>query len=163
MIFFLVMLIVSSYVFYLSMNTIDRNLSGQDDLVNYAGDTKKALLKCTVSDAWYIDGGGKVVERQDASVLELMLEELLLMEEGVPRDSFLEGYEVKTERIASFLVRDDMHFALSCSYLDSYIFISNTAARENEIPECRAASSLSVQVPNGELTEKASIVFYVWL
>ncbi|MGM0510696.1 MAG: hypothetical protein ACQESD_06175 [Thermoplasmatota archaeon] len=84
--FFVFLMIASSLVTvyaFKTNSTIDERLSKAE----YCEDARSAFLSANIPSTGYDTGQG-YVERKDASVRALLLEQIYLEEKGIPRDNF---------------------------------------------------------------------------
>lgn len=143
-IMFLAILLVASALI-LGVSTHLRqaeDVSEFSDLHTLTTRTSNALLGSTVPNASYVDVEGGVIVSKDISVLDMMVEELLLVQSGVPENNF-DGdgrYNHRIAQVLSSLVDEDrFQFELCGRYMDVSVFFgeasgqTDTAARMTEI------------------------------
>ncbi len=143
-IMFLAILLVASTLI-LGVSTHLRqaeDVSEFSDLHTLTTRTSNALLGSTVPNASYVDVEGGVIVSKDISVLDMMVEELLLVQSGVPENNF-DGdgrYNHRITQVLSSLVDEDrFQFELCGRYMDVSVSFgeaggqTDTAARMTEI------------------------------
>jgi hypothetical protein len=120
---FLAILLVAS-VLILGVSTYLKqadDVSEFEELYAMATRTSNALMRSTVPNASYMDIEGNVITSRDISVLDMIVEELLLMKAGVPESSF-EGdgrYNHRILQTLSSLVDEGRYrFELQGGYMD---------------------------------------------
>lgn len=74
--------IISAYSMYPTESAQDRSSFSQ-----YCNDSRRAFLSSTIEETTYRTGEGRV-ERTDLSVRSLLIEEVFLENEGIPRENF---------------------------------------------------------------------------
>jgi hypothetical protein len=113
-----------------------------DDLYTLTERVSNALLRSTVPNASYMDIEGNVIVLKDISVLDMIVEELLLMRTGVPGSSFngTGRYNERIVHVLSSLVDEHRYrFELSGRFMGSSISIGHaqgqteTATKMTEI------------------------------
>ncbi len=115
------MIVASSMIaVYASQYVRDVELSENQGMMDYCRDTCEVVLGATLNSTWYEDINGDIIRRPpgDTTVLNLLLEELYLLDDGVPKDNFALGFEKDMTILARNLVLSNYHFALSTIYDD---------------------------------------------
>ena len=133
-IFFIVMIIASGLIsIYSSQYSKDLELMEREDLQLYTRETAEVVLGATLNSTWYEDISGLIIKKPpgDTTVLSLILEELYLLDDGVPKENFVLGYEQDIKTLIRNLVTSNHHFALQGFYKNEsknecyYMFISD--------------------------------------
>lgn len=141
--FLAILLVASALILGVSTHLRQaEDVSEFSDLHTLTTRTSNALLGSTVPNATYVDVGGGVIVSKDISVLDMMVEELLLVQAGVPENNFDGdgGYNHRIEQVLSSLVDEDrFRFELCGRYVDVSVSFgeasgqTDTAARTTEI------------------------------
>jgi hypothetical protein len=157
--FLAILLVASALVLGVSTHLKQaEDVSEFDDLYTLASRTSNALLGSTVPNASYVDVEGDVIVSKDISVLDMMVEELLLIQAGVPVSSF-EGPGRYNHRIAqtlSSLVEEDrFQFELYGRYMDASVSIGEGSGQGDK------AAKLTEIFPPG-VTQPIQITLSVW-
>ncbi|UCG70893.1 MAG: hypothetical protein JSV09_07825 [Thermoplasmata archaeon] len=133
-IFLIIMIIASSLIYiYSGQFSKDVELTEREDMQSYNRETAEVVLGATLNSTWYEDIEGEIIKKPpgDTTVLYLLLEELYLMDDGVPKYNFVLGYEQDIKILIINLVTPVHHFALSGHFTneskneDYNIFISD--------------------------------------
>jgi len=117
--FLIVMIIASSLVqIYSSQYSKDVDLLESEDMHAYNRETAETVLGATLNSTWYEDKDGQEFTKPpgDTTVLSLILEELYLMDDGVPKENFVLGYEQDIKILIRNLVTLQCHFSLQGFY-----------------------------------------------
>lgn len=117
--FLIVMIIASSLIhIYSNQYSKDVELTDREDMMVYNRDTAEVVLGATLNSTWYIDINSEIVSKPpgDTTVLGLILEELYLMDDGVPKQNFVLGYEHDIKVLMRNLITSNYHFALQGFY-----------------------------------------------
>lgn len=183
-IFLIVMVIASSLIsIYSSQYSKDVELIEREDLQTYNRETTEVVLGATLNSTWYEDINGQIISKPpgDTTVLSLLLEELCLLDDGVPKENFVLGYEQDIKILIRNLVTSNHHFALQGFYKNEStnegyrIFISdivpNYETKEEAIldqtdysqlmPRSNLASTRLTLLMIGKSGD-AEIAFYLW-
>lgn len=182
---FLVIMIMASGLIqvFSSQYSQDVDIIEREDMQAYMRDTAEVVFGATLRSTWYEDAQGQIINKPpgDTTVLNLILEELYLLDNGVPKENFALGYEKDIKILARNLMKSPYHFAMEGRYagednnVASTVFISDTIpdystkdeARLDEtdyaqlIPKSNLAStriSMPMIVKSGE----AEITFSIW-
>jgi hypothetical protein len=141
--FLAILLVASALILGVSTHLRQgEDVSEFDDLYTLTERVSNALLRSTVPNASYTDIEGNVIVLKDISVIDMIVEELLLMKTGVPESSFngTDRYNERIAQVLSSLVDEDRHrFELSGRFLGSSISFGHaqgqteTAAKVTEI------------------------------
>jgi hypothetical protein len=182
---FLVIMIVaySLITVYAASHSKDVELEERQDMMEYARECAEVVLGATLSYTWYEDIQGRIIEKPpgDTTVLTLILEELYLMDFGVPEENFALGYEKDIKTLTRNLVASSYHFAILGHYLNEsanaehIIFISDiipdyTTKTEasldgtdytQSMPRSNLASC-EIVMPLIDKGEDAKITFSLW-
>ncbi len=141
--FLAILLVASALILGVSTHLKQaEEVSEFSDLYALTTRTSSALLGSTVPNASYVDIEGRVIVSKDISVLDMMMEELLLVQSGVPESNF-DGdgrYNHRIIQVLSSLVDEDrFRFELYGRYMDVSVSFgetsdqTDTAARTTEI------------------------------
>lgn len=159
-IMFLAILLVASALI-LGVSTHLRqaeDVSEFSDLHALTARTSNALLGSTVPNASYVDVEGSVIVSKDISVLDMMVEELLLMQAGVPEDNF-DGngsYNHRIAQVLSSLVDEDrFQFELRGRYLNVSVSFGGASGQADT-----AARMTEIFVP--DVTQPIQITLSIW-
>jgi hypothetical protein len=129
-----------------------------DDLHKYTVRLASAVLGSTVPNASYMDIEENEIVRVDASVLDMIIEELLLLQADVPAYNF-EGegrYNERVSSVLSSLLDEDRYgFTLSGGYLEKTLLIGQASP----LSERSAHTTEIFQL--GE-TEPITITLTIW-
>jgi hypothetical protein len=115
LIFFVLMMIASSVIFvYSTMLSQSQDISEREEMRIYAENTRDVVMDATLNETWYEDINGEIIRKPpgDTTIRNLILEEMLLMNSGVPRENFMLGYEKDIKLILNKLMRSGYHYAL---------------------------------------------------
>ncbi len=96
--FFVFLIIASSIISAYAVYPLD-DFNQRRDLSRHCEESRKAILSATVKETGYVNRNGEHVIRQDISVRHLLLEQLYLEENGVPRENF--SYPDDIRRLAN--------------------------------------------------------------
>ncbi|UCE36078.1 MAG: hypothetical protein JSW00_11020 [Thermoplasmata archaeon] len=120
-IFLVIMIIASSLIhIYSSHFSKDVDLIERQDMIIYNRQTAEVVLAATLHSTWYEDINGEIITKPpgDTTVLNLIIEELYLMDDGVPKWNFVMGYEKDIKKLIGNLILSSYHFALQGYYLN---------------------------------------------
>lgn len=132
--FFIIMIVASSLItVYAQEHSKDVELEERQDMMEYARECAEVVLGATLSSTWYEDIQGRKIEKPpgDTTVLTLIVEELYLLDFGVPKENFALGYEKDIKTLTRNLVAGSYHFAMVGYYqnvstnAEHIIFISD--------------------------------------
>jgi hypothetical protein len=128
------------------------------DLYALATRTSNALLGSTVPNASYVGVEGAVIVSRDISVLDMMVEELLLMQAGVPESSF-EGHgrynNLIAQTLSSLVEEDRFRFELHGRYMNNSVSIGEASGQADT-----AAKMTEIYIPG--VTQPIQITLSVW-
>ncbi len=183
--FLVVMIIASSIItVYSSQYSKDVDLTEREDMMVYARDTSEVVLGATLYSTWYEDINSQIIEKPpgDTTVLSLILEELYLLNCGVPKENFVLGYEQDIKILLKNLVTSSHHFALQGYNLNESnkeeyrIFISDIVPDYDSKEEAlQDKTDYSQLMPRGNLatiqmtlpmigtSQDAQISFSLWI
>lgn len=169
---FLIIILLASMIIYTYIAHAFRSqeIISREDMMEYAEETRHALMQSTLNHTWYFDKAGNNISKPPGStnVHYLLLEELSLLDDGVPADNFAEGYEKHINKTARMLIRSGYHYAIHATYTNSetndtnWILISDTINNISELPDERASFSWNASMMKEEQSGSATIVFYIW-
>lgn len=118
-IFLIIMLGASGLVLaYNSHIARDMELADNESMMDYCRNTAASVLGATLNSSWYEDINGDIVTRPpgDTTVLTLILDELYLLDDDLPREHFEMGYERHIRILARNLIISSYHFSLLAAY-----------------------------------------------
>ncbi len=121
-----------------------------------------AVLSSTVPNASYVDSFGNKVTSRDISVRDMIIEELMLLESGIPKQNFEgpEGYNSRILNVSSSLLDEDRFLcALSARYGDQEIIFGRGLPAEDRRGET-AAQTIRIPVP--EVENDITITVHLW-
>ena len=117
--FFIVMLIASTLIFVFSNQAFQtQEVVYREDMMGYAEETGVAIMQSTIYETWYDDINGNRIEKPPGStnINDLLLEELALLDDGVPQKNFEEGYEKDIKTAVDKLIRSGYGYAMQAAY-----------------------------------------------
>lgn len=164
-VFLTIMAVASFLLIGLSESVLEVNdVSSFEDMSTFTRRLAYASLRSTVPNASYSDKQGLEITQRDISVQDMIIQELLLLHEGVPPGNFLglEGFNDRIETILSALAGESPYFyALRGEYREVEILITNSnLVTGEEMPRVEMASYTSQIFLQGEAI---TITLYVWL
>lgn len=153
--FLTIMLVASSLMFsYSASLSKDARHSQAADDISFAQSMLQALLRSDVANASYESNGSVILRGGPVSVEILLLEELSLVEDGVPRASFEGGWNAQVIAIGDSL-SGQRQWSLNASYAEGSYQIGGERGR--------GASAASIEVPMiSGVPGRATITLYVW-
>ncbi len=169
--FFTVMLIASMLIFIFSSQTLQtQEVISREDMMRYTEETREALLQSTVYETWYFDIHGNKIMKPSGStnINELLLEELALLDDGLPRENFEDGYEQDIQRTMDRLVGAGYGYAIEASYTNESngitydIFISRVDSIDDISNRDVATSQWSSPMLNVGKSGGAMIKLSIW-
>jgi hypothetical protein len=179
------MLILSTtFLFFAVMSSQSTESYMRRGMTIYAEETSKALMSSTVPEASYTDKFGTLVDRTQGNTMVeyLLLEELGLMDDGVPTGNF-GGYEGPIKAQANALIVHQYYYALRATYQNntpgaavgvSEIFLTNGYIEEvdgtytpitsmEDVPRLESvAFSWSQPMLSPQKYGKAQLEFVIW-
>lgn len=182
---FLIIMIIASSIITVFADQVSKNaaLSDRDDMMRYARDTSEVVFGATLNSTWYEDEIGNIIFRPpgNAKVMNLVLEELYLLDSGLPWENFALGYERDIRILIRNLVTSGYHFALMGSYTNSgknrryTVFISDIVPEYSSKEEASSDSmDYSKEIPRNNLASvqykqpmigidgEAELTFFLW-
>jgi len=138
------------------------DVSSFQDLHTHATRLTNVVLASTVPNASYVDIHGNHMVRTDISVQDVIIEELVLLHDGVPEENFRghNRYNDRLGQVLSSLVDDDrFSYALSCSYGEKEIVIGDVRPTYSMGIET-SAHTTEISLP-GE-GERITITLFLW-
>jgi hypothetical protein len=182
--FLIIMIVASSLItIFAAQHSRDMEIEERQDMMEYARETAEVVLGATLSSTWYEDIKGRIVEKPpgDTTVMTLILEELYLLDCGVPKENFALGYEKNIKILARNLVASSYHFAIEGYYQNEstnaeyFIFISDIVPDYSTKTEASGDStdytqsmprsnlaSCEIVMPLIDKDEDAQITFSLW-
>jgi hypothetical protein len=136
--FLIIMIVASSLItVYAAQHSKDVELKERQDMMEYARETAEVVLGATLSSTWYEDIQGRIIEKPpgDTTVLTLILEELYLLDFGVPKENFALGYEKDIKTLTRNLVAGFYHFAIMGYYLNESANAANIIFISDIVPD----------------------------
>lgn len=119
MMFFIIMLIASALIFVFSSQAFQtQEVISREDMMTYTEETRSAILQSTIYETHYYDKNDDKIEKPPGStnINGLLLEELALLDDSVPQENFVEGYEKDIKETINRLIRSGYTYALEASY-----------------------------------------------
>ncbi|MFQ5883695.1 MAG: hypothetical protein ACE5IO_01180 [Thermoplasmata archaeon] len=165
-VFLAIMLIASSLLIGLSESVFKVNdVSSFEDMSAFTGRLAYAALGSTVPNASYSDADGEEIIQRDISVQDMIIEELLLLQGGLPAENFggAGRYNDRIEHVFSSLANESPYFyALHGNYHEVEIIIGNSnLTKVQELRRVEKATYVSeIFVPGDD--EPISIILQVW-
>ena len=182
--FLLVMIIASSIIsIYSGQSVRDMEISEQEVTHAYCRETAEVVLGATLNSTWYEDINRNIIIKPpgETKVLSLIMEELYLLDEGVPNKNFVLGYEQDVKTLIRNLITSSYHFALQGHYKNESKYEINTIFISDMVPDYLTKeeakndqSDYSKTMPTGNLvstqlsfpmigkTGEAIITFSIW-
>ena len=117
--FFIVMLIASMLIFIFSTQAFQtQEVISREDMMRYTEETREAILQSTVHETFYYDIYGNEIVKPPGStnINDLLLEELALLDDGVEKENFEDGYENDIKNTMDKLVGTGYDYTLQASY-----------------------------------------------
>lgn len=161
---FLALLLVASSIM-VSFSTSLRqaeDVSSFQDLTVHVSRLTNVLLGSTVPNASYVDIHGDRTVTRDISVQDIIIEELILLHDGIPEENFRghNGYNDRVKEVLSSLADDDrFSYALSCSYGEEDIVIGDTRPTYDMGIETSAYTT-EISVPRE--SDRITITLFLW-
>ncbi len=113
--FFVLMMIASSLIFiYSTLLSQNQDISEREEMRIYGENTRDVIMDATLNETWYEDINGDKIRKPpgDTTIRNLILEEMFLMNSGVPRENFMLGYEKDIKMTFDKLIRSGYHYAI---------------------------------------------------
>lgn len=113
--FFVLMMIASSLIFvYSTLLSQSQDISEREEMRIYGESTRDVIMDATLNETWYEDINGDIIRKPpgDTTIRNLILEEIYLMNSGVPRENFMLGYERDIRITLNKLIRSGYHYAM---------------------------------------------------
>jgi hypothetical protein len=145
--FFIVMMIASTLIFIFSNQAFQtQEVMSREDMMRYTDETREAILQSTVYETWYQDINGNIITRPPGStnINDLLLEELALLDDGVPKEHFKDGFENNITNTMDKLVGTGYNYVLQASYTNE------SSQNTHEIYLSKAGSS--GDIPDRDVT-----------
>ena len=166
-VFLAITLVVSATIFGYSSQifNVEAVVEGEDSF-RYAVESFDALLQSTIDETSYRDISGERVHRVDWMVVDLLLDELRLLSEGVPSSHFRGAGEYNQAIVGGATKLIDtarFGFALFASYGEVGILLSSPhILSRSSLPAERYADSRTVSMKAVGLGGEAVLDFYLW-
>lgn len=169
--FLIIMLLASMIVYtYIADAFRSQEIISYEDMSAYAEETKHALIQSTLNHTWYFDKTGSNISKPPGStnIYDLLLEELSLLDDGVPIDNFADGYEKHINKTARMLIRTGYHYAIYATYTNSetndasWILISDIINNISGLPDERISILWHPPMMKEGQSGNATIAFYIW-
>lgn len=182
---FLVIMIIASSIISIYANQYSKNtdLIARENMMSYARDTSETVLGATLNFTWYEDIEGNKIPKPpgNTKIMNLILEELYLLDWGLPSENFALGYERDISILIRNLVASGYHFALKGTYTninrnkEYVVFISDLVPNYSSKEEAESdTTDYSQLVPKSNLASikytqpifgdggDADIYFFLW-
>ncbi len=121
--FFMIMLILSTaFLFFSTMSADNTDAYLRKEMITYSEEASTALMGSTLPEAYYnttLQNGTDITIKRDhgnTMVEYLLLEELGLLDDGVPQSGFIDGYEGNINELADTLISVRFHYAIHATY-----------------------------------------------
>jgi hypothetical protein len=117
--FFILMLIASSFIFIFSNQAIHtQEVVSREDMIRYTDDTMEAILQSSINYTFYYDINGEKIEKPPGTtnINDLLVEELALLDDGIPKENFTHGYEKDIKNTIDNLVGYGYDYQFEASY-----------------------------------------------
>ncbi len=169
--FLVIMLVAATLIFtytLLALN-IGEVVRNEDDF-RYSREVFDTLLEASVREASYVDLAGNVVTKRDRSVEDLLLDELRLLDDGVPAASFDGAGRYEDALLAEVSAAVDTaryHYALFAAYEgpggSHLVAVSDVGLQTSDsLPAERFAASLTASMLSVGKPGEATLEFYLW-
>jgi hypothetical protein len=165
--FFILMLIASSLIFIFSTQAFQtQEVLSREDMMRYTDDTMEAILQSTINYTWYYDIHGDKIEKTQAgtNIIDLLVEELALLDDGVPKENFTDGYEKDINITIDKLVGTSYDYVLQVSFKNTasdityeILFTSGKDISEREIVTSQWSVPMISSDKPGDVNIKLSI------
>ena len=166
--FFVIMVFASVLVLVSATTAVQERIavSGKD-LVVVAHETRDAYMSATIPVATYRDRSGSVVYLYNYTVLDLLVVELSLIDDGLTQGNFENSGSVNAAILVlgeRFLGEQRYHFAVFGGFGDSSIeLFSQGISGRAVIPFDRVTSSVAASMTAVGKQGQATIELYVWV
>ncbi len=165
--FFVLMLIASTLIFIFSTQAFQtQEVIGREDVMRYTEETMEAILQSTINDTWYYDINDDKIEKPPGStnINDLLAEELALLDDGVPKTNFEDGYEKDIKQTLDKLVGTGYDYTLQASYTNEssaktyeIIIFSEEDVSGRDVITSQWSSPMIESEKTGEIIIKLSI------
>ncbi len=165
--FFILMLIASTLIFIFSTQAFQtQEVIGREDVMRYTEETMEAMLQSTINDTWYYDINDEKIGKPPGStnINDLLAEELALLDDGVPKANFENGYEKDIKQTLDNLVGTGYDYTLQASYTNEssantyeIIIFSEKDVSGRDVITSQWSSSMIDSGKPGEIMIKLSI------
>ncbi|MCK4445328.1 MAG: hypothetical protein KAW09_12340 [Thermoplasmata archaeon] len=161
MIFLSIMLVASALIVGASTHLLRaEDVHSYENLHQNSVRFTNAVLSSTVPNASYVDSFGFKVISKDISIQDMIIQELVLLESGVPEQNFRGegGYNIRVEGVLSSLIdKDRFHCTLSGSHRSHEITFGDSFP---DSPYEIAANTTEIYLPEDDAS--ITITLYVW-
>jgi hypothetical protein len=168
---------------FANQHSKDTDILGRESMMNYTRDTTETVFGATLNQTWYEDIHGNIIRKPpgNTKVMNLILEELYLLDYGLPNENFALGYEQDIKTLIRNLVTSNYHFALKGTYTnpssnkESTVFISDLVPDHSSKDEVKAdKTDYSEEMPKNNLASimytqpmtgrdgEAELCFFLW-
>ena len=163
MMFLSIMLVASALIVGVSNHLLRAgDVHDFERLHNHTTRLASTVLSSTVPNASYVDEDGRTIISKDISVLDMIIEELVMLDWGLSRDDF-DGpgrYNGRIVQVVSALLDEDIFFYALCGqYGDLEIALGNSIPSGNQGVEV-AASTARIPMPGEEYD--VLITLHLW-
>ena len=131
--FFMIMLILSTaFLFFSTLSADNTDAYLRKEMITYTEEASTTLMGSTLPEAHYhttLRNGTRITILRDhgnTMVEYLLLEELGLLDDGVPQSDFIEGYENNINDLADTLISVRFHYAVHATYTNGTSGIQHT-------------------------------------
>ena len=161
-ILFLTLMVIACAVVIGSTGDWGTSLAQRRGLQQYTDDFTDTLLSVELTDIYYLDGNGDVVDLTGSprSVGLLLIEEIMLIQNGMPETGLAQGYERPILDAGRSLSRSGTGFAILCDNDGTLAFLSDFVTDPDDLPGDRSASQRTVSLPG---SGTMSITVYTWV
>lgn len=162
-IFLAILLVASALVINISTYMLQaEDAQSFENLQTYTTRLANAVLESTVPNASYSNVEGESIVRRDISVQDMIVEELLMTDNGIPEGNFWGNgnYNERIREVLNSLVDEDLYsYELLSSFRGMEMVIGDSNGIEREGSETCAHTSM-ISLASG--SEQITITLFVW-
>lgn len=165
--FFIVMMVASVLVLVASTTgSQERRVAAGKDFVILAHEYRDAFFSSTIPQANYADAAGTTVTLYNRSVLDLMLEEISLIEDGLPRSNF-DGEGGVNEAVLALghrlIAQQRVRFSVFTTFGNHALELySEGIESRNQIPFDRTTSGVAASMEFMGKQGEATVELWLW-
>jgi hypothetical protein len=169
--FLVIMLVASALIFAYTLQAfnVGEVVSNEADF-RYSQEAFDAALEVTVREASYVDLAGNTVTKRDRSVEDLLLDELRLLDDGVPASNFAGSGRYQSallQEVSAVVDTARYHFALFATYpgaggTHSVVLSDAGITDPSGVPAVRFASQTTASMLSVGKAGDATFEFYLW-